>query len=141
MQLENISKLYQAAAKRLVSGPLGVNAVFLGKTSSGITSAIAEVLLNTEKTSISYEHAPAESKGYFDGAVHYLLAGKPRNRPDPGMTKSGRMVAKKRKPPRKWELIDIARELQQYEEFDAVRAFRDFRLNEYSVNWFDAEAD
>lgn len=75
--LETVAKFYREAANRMLHSPLKVPAVYLGATSSGITSNVMSCLNLSEQ---DHCETPLDVCSYYDGEYHNLLAGQPSSK-------------------------------------------------------------
>jgi hypothetical protein len=84
--LKPVFRLFEEASKRILKAALGVRGVYVGNTSSGITSHYLAYLRSNRELQFSKQHAPVDHGGYYDGVSHFLVEGKrpkkPRALPD-----------------------------------------------------------
>jgi len=74
-ELKPVFALYKEAVARMVKTSLGVSAVYIGATHSGITNLVAKAIVGG-KCGPFVSTEPFDSGGYFDGLTHTRVAGK-----------------------------------------------------------------
>lgn len=78
METSIIARFYAEASRRALQGPLGVTAVYLGHTDSGVTARVAQALAPAGGWTVKHVEVPADDCDYLDGKVQVLLSGKAR---------------------------------------------------------------
>ncbi len=71
-----IARVYAEASRRALQGPLGVSAVYLGYTDSGVTARVGKAL--APDWVAQHAEVPADTCDYLDGRAQVLLSGKAR---------------------------------------------------------------
>jgi hypothetical protein len=70
-------ELLHKGMQRIQASVFGIERVFVGSTSSGVTKIFLQHLLNGESEPLEYNSAPRDDCEYFDGSRHILAVGKP----------------------------------------------------------------
>lgn len=74
-EVEPVAKLFKAALEAFSKMPLGISAVYLGCTHSGITNEVKKLLETAGPLGVVATHAPVDGGGYYDGQTHRLVQG------------------------------------------------------------------
>lgn len=123
--------LFEEASRRILKAALGVEGVYVGATSSGVTALYLAHLRSKRTLPASMRHAPVDTADYYDGLAHILVEGE-----CPKKVRALPELAN-------YECVIDSPALSFFDEFNALEAFRQQLLEDETaaLEWLQERPD